>query len=43
MITRVETNADYERTQSTQPTDTRRIIHFNPPMIYSVCAPLLLL
>ena len=31
MITRVETNADYE---GTQPTNTRRIIHFNPPMIY---------
>lgn len=31
MITRVETNADYE---GTQPTNTQRIIHFNPPMIY---------
>jgi hypothetical protein len=33
MITRVETNADYPG--GTQPTDTQRIINFNPPMIYS--------
>ena len=32
MITRVETNADYD---GNQPTTIQRIIHFNPPMIYS--------
>lgn len=33
MVTRVETNSDYD---TTQPAADERIIHFNPPLVYSV-------